>query len=253
MIVNVLHIGKTGGTALQAILKSKKPEIQNAGFQVKWCGHKQNVEQIKSSDRGQIVFFVRHPVSRFVSSFNSRLRQGLPSHDSPWKKAEVPAFGMFKEPDALASALDSDDLPTRTAAQLAMYSIQHVKVPLRWAIGDVKELKRSSDLIFFIGAQETYDADCKALLRKFGASDNLPVLDDQQQHKAPSGLSTGLSARARTNLEAWYADDLALYEWCMKNRDAINARAPNRALLSVPGLRRKALNHLNRLRLKMWS
>jgi hypothetical protein len=245
MKFNLLHIGKTGGSSLKRILQAKQAEIAATGHEVLPYGHGTNMRMLKSSG-GQVIFFIRHPVRRFVSSFNSRLREGKPTYHSPWSAAEASAFGLFKEPDALASALNADDLAMRTAAELAMHSIQHVREPMMWWVGSQKRLERNLGRVLFIGAQETYDADCQALLRKLGVNDDLPELDEKQKHIAPSGLSTTLSGRSQANLEKWYADDIKLYEWCLSIREAINATPPREIMPSKMQKESKGLKHRHR-------
>ena len=55
------------------------------------------------------MFFVRDPISRFVSGFNSRLRKGLPKMYFPWAPGEKLAFSRFATPNQLALALSSSD------------------------------------------------------------------------------------------------------------------------------------------------
>ena len=56
-----------------------------------------------------VAFFVRHPVSRFVSGFNSRMRKGRPRRNVEWSEGERWSFERFRTPDELARALASAD------------------------------------------------------------------------------------------------------------------------------------------------
>ena len=221
-LVHILHIGKTGGSTLARIFKQKQAEIKASSVKLQHHSHGGSIEQHLKDQTGQVLFFVRHPVSRFVSAFNSRLRMGRPARDIPWTPVETIAFRMFKEPEALASALDSEDEKLRALAELSMLSINHVRFPIKKWTGGPKALERRRGDIFFIGAQETFDDDCRALLRKMGVSDTLPEFDDVQKHVAPAGLSKNLSDRSVANLKKWYERDIEIYDWCMKNRDSIN-------------------------------
>jgi len=206
------------------MLEAKRSEIEASDFRLVRYPHGASMDMIRNTESGgKFVFFVRHPVSAFVSSFNSRLRMGAPAYHRPWTEAEEAAFRMFPEPEALAAALDSDDRATRTAAYRSMTSINHIKTPLKFWLGKVRRLRRRADEIFFIGAQETFDEDCTALFRKLAIDDALPQLTLQQKHAAPGQPTKELSQRAVRNLEEWYADDIAIYQWCMSNKLAINS------------------------------
>ena len=222
MELHFLHIGKTGGTALSRILKSKAREIESTPFSIMRYKHDSYMKLIRiETDTGKFVFFVRHPVSRFVSGFYSRQRKGRPAYFIPWSKSEEAAFGYFKDPESLAVALDSDDPAARAAAIMAMEAIQHVSDPMTFWVGKTNALRRNRDEIFFIGAQETFDADCAALLTKIGVNPEVPTLSESERH-ASGRQPPALSERATKNIEAWYAHDLELYQWCMRNRETIN-------------------------------
>ena len=224
MVIHLLHIGKTGGSALSGILRKSKALISANGFALERHGHKGSIEEVLRKDPGKVMFFVRHPVSRFVSAFNSRLRMGLPGHYTRWTPGETAAFALFKEPDALASALTSNDRKIRAAAAVSMTEIGHIRQPIEKWTGKPKVLARQHEVVFFIGVQETFDDDCRALLRKFRVDDTLPSMSERRAHVAPQGMSTALSERAIANLMKWYQNDVAIYDWCMENRSIINAR-----------------------------
>ena len=77
-------------------------------------------------DGEPVAFFVRDPISRFVSGFYSRQRQGQPRYNFPWSGEEQQAFARFRTPSQLGVALSSLDADRRTAAVQAMKSISHV-------------------------------------------------------------------------------------------------------------------------------
>jgi len=227
MQVHMVHIGKTGGVGLEHILLSKKDEIKANGFSLHFHPHKFSLADVT---HGKAVFFVRHPVARFVSGFNSRLRMGRPARDIPWSEGEKIAFRMFQEPNVLAETLDSSDDWHRAAAEFSMLAIQHVKNRFRQWVRNTDFIQKSSNTILYIGTQETYEDDCRALLRKLGASDQLPDLNAAERHATPPGFSTHLSDRAVANLTKWYEKDIEIYEWCRTHRDEINRQpvGPNR-------------------------
>ena len=68
----------------------------------------------------------RDPVARYVSGFDSRLRQGAPSRHAPWRGDEEWAFSQFPDPNSLALALNPEH-PAHQNALRAMHGITHIQ------------------------------------------------------------------------------------------------------------------------------
>jgi hypothetical protein len=214
--VHVLHIGKTGGTAVKHALR---PFADQGVFIL----HK-HPHRLRDCPPDDLVFFVvRHPVDRFVSGFNSRLRRGRPRYDVAWTWRERLAFAAFGSPNQLAEAIGSRNPVTRAAARWAMRSIKHIGTPLSYWLDSVEYLTSRDRLI--VGTVPTLGRDLADLLAVVGvtARADLPT-DAVVAHATPPGMDVDLSARARANLAVWLADDIALYEWCV--RAQATCRAP---------------------------
>ena len=146
MKVSVLHIGKTAGTALFTALKEANTEQK-----LVLHGHAFTLKSVwENFPQRSVVFGVREPVSRYVSAFNSRLREGLPRHHTPWNKSEQVAFGLFKTPNDLAEALSSNDKMERAVAELSMLGIKHVNKPLTAYLGGIQNLEKNKSKIKFV-------------------------------------------------------------------------------------------------------
>jgi hypothetical protein len=209
-VVHFLHIGKTGGTAMKAALQ---PRAQNGHFFLFLHGHEVTLKDVPVGER--VVFFLRDPVSRFVSGFNSRLRQGQPRYLMPWSPSEKIIFERFVTPNALALALSSGHADERAAAENAMRSIGHIRDHYaRWFGGEEGLLGRRSD-IFLIGFQETLVTDFEKLRVKLElpADVVLPV-GEVAAHKTPSNFDTTLEPLAVENLQRWYREDIRFYQLC---------------------------------------
>src|SRR3984893_10849386 len=134
--IGFIHIGKTGGTALKYMLNRHIQKTRCSGLQL--FKHDMTFPRLcVEHPTSQALFFVRDPVSRFVSGFNSRLRQGLPRFHVPWRPSEAVAFGTFAPPNRLAEALSADDPARRVAAASAMNAIRHVRDRLVLYLGSV--------------------------------------------------------------------------------------------------------------------
>jgi hypothetical protein len=161
---------------------------------------------------------VRHPIDRFVSAFNSRLRKGRPRFDYPWTLRQALVFSLFRSPNALAEGLGSRNPLKRFAARLSMRSFGHLRRRLSYWI-DAAELERNPRLI--IGTVETLDADLRSLLAIAGIDEaaELPA-DPVEAHVTPPQFDKSLSRKAVRNLTRYFRSDLILYEACLRARAA---------------------------------
>ena len=163
----------------------------------------------------KVIFCLRDPISRFVSGFYSRLRQGQPRYFVRWSADEEIAFRHFDTPNRLALALSSTDDEERIRAEQAMQGIVHVKDGYaRWFENEEYLLSRVPD-IFLIGFQETLAQDFELLRTKLGIMTNVQLpTDDVTAHRSPDDLDKKLNAEAIENLQRWYAADFRLFALC---------------------------------------
>lgn len=217
----LLHIGKTGGTAVNTVLRAAKK--LHIGRRTGLYGHAVGLQDVADLDKTRnLIFFIREPVSRYISAFNSRLRRGYPRHGNTWTEQEEIAFKFFKTPNQLAEALSSGDAELRQHATDAMTGIKHLKRDYRHYLGSVELLEQERDRIYFIGATETFESDFSLLRKLLGVPDDLELpTDDLGAHKTPDGFEKTVSELGRGNIETYYADDYAIYRWCVKRREEL--------------------------------
>jgi hypothetical protein len=170
------------------------------------------------------MFLIRDPLSRFVSAFNGRLREDRPRYHYPWREEEREAFAIFRTPNELALALSFTDDERREAAVRAMSGIGHLNTPYSFWFGDETTFRKRLSDVFFIGFQDRLDEDFETLRTRLGlpASAELPH-DGTTAHRAPTGVDDGLEDEARSNLERWYARDIAFVELCRELAPRVNA------------------------------
>lgn len=223
--VHFLHLGKTGGSAVKhAIETCRNPHMC---YVLYLHPHETTLRDVPEGHK--FFFLLRDPVSRFVSGFYSRQRQGQPRYYLRWSAGEKTAFERFESPNALGRALCSADPGERAAAEAAMRSIMHVKDSYwNWFESRDYFLSRLPDL-FFIGFQEQLAEDFEVLRNKLF----LPCLtlpqDDLFAHRNPAELDRSLDPEALANLKRWYADDYAFVELChdiVRQREAVHGRLP---------------------------
>lgn len=211
--IYLLHIGKTGGSALKYTLN----DIAGS-HGIVLCRHKTVLADVPHGQR--VAFSTRDPIGRFVSGFNSRLRKGMPHAMNEWSAAERVAFERFRTPNELAEALSSTDISLRDAAEMAMRSIRHVAEPLKKWLVSPEYVRSRSDDIAFVFDQAHLAADFIVFKRLLGVPDDLCLpTDPAAGHKTPPGFSQELTASARQNLERWYAGDFPIYTACLQMRD----------------------------------
>lgn len=201
MSVHFLHIGKTGGTAIKFALKPFTHIFLHS--------HNTKLSDIPTGHK--VAFFVRDPVSRFVSAFFSRRRMGLPRIHIPWSDNERIAFENFATPNNLAESLT--DPSKKNFAMQAMRSIGHIRTHFWDWFGCADYLENRRNDILFVGAQENLSEDFERLKTILNIpSASLPT-DDINTHKNPI-YDKHLSELSIINLRRWYDQDYQFIDIC---------------------------------------
>lgn len=209
-VIHFMHVGKTGGTALKAVLKRA-----NRQGHVTFILHPHYVGSEAAGPKDRILVVLRDPISRFRSAFYSRKRKGQPRRFSEWSRLEAPAFARFDHANDLAEALSSPDAETRAAAGIAMLAIEHVRSSyLDWLT--VEDVTHHRDRVVALD-QTALAAEFSAFTASLGLPEDLKLpQDDTSAHRNSYDDVPALSDTARANLRAWYARDYALLE-ALKN------------------------------------
>lgn len=215
--VHLLHIAKTGGTALKHAL-SGIPKVGE--LELVLHSHKTRLVDIP---RGDAVFFCcRDPISRYKSGFISRQRQGRPRNFIPWSDGERLAFSRFSDPAQLAEALASADTSLRDEAEAAFTRIGHVNTPLGYWLGSEWLLEQRKGDIVWIGLQTALDEDFAQLAKVLALPPGICLpLDDVAAHRNPSGVQSALSPTAHQALLERFREDARLFHWCLEHRAAL--------------------------------
>lgn len=215
--MHFLHIGKTGGTSLKKLTKTYGIRRTGDGQRLIMHSHSTSLPEVLGRHRrNTAAFFLRDPVTRFVSGFNSRLREGAPIAHIPWKPEERLAFERFSAPNDLAEALSAPSHLIQDRAFTAMRAMVHTRMHYKHWLRGADYLQDRLSRITFIGFQETYVEDVARFARILGLPDNVQL---EHHHQAPANMSTEISANGRANLERWYAEDYVIYRWALERRD----------------------------------
>jgi hypothetical protein len=219
LVVHLLHIRKTGGTVLWHALE---PHARTDRAVLVRHPHATQLRDVPPGEKA--VFFLRDPLTRFVSGFYCRQRQGRPRYDSPWKAGERVAFERFHTPNELARALSSSDRVRREHAWAAMGTIQHLCSTLTWLESEEYVRSRLDD-VFYIGFQETLRDDFERLKEKLGLPAEMRLSEDAvEAHRNPQHLDYRLDDLAAANLRAWYESDQHILDFCRTQAAAVNER-----------------------------
>lgn len=219
----LLHIGKTGGTAANAVIKANNK--LGVGETVNCYKHKVGLRDVHDANMCErLMFFIREPVARYISAFNSRLRMGYPRHHGEWSPREEVAFEHFKTPNQLAEALSSDDDERRELALGSMLGIRHLRRAYEHYLDSVDLLEKEKDRIYFIAATETFSADFDMMRAFLGVSPEIELpTDDYGAHRTPDGFEKTVSELGRKNVQEYYKIDYEIYNWCVKRREELVA------------------------------
>lgn len=203
--VHLLHVSKTGGTALKSALRNRELDGK---YRLVPHRHETSIADVPGDEL--VAFVLRDPIDRFPSAFYSRKRQGAPAYSVPHTREEAAAYARFPTPQSLAEALEGTD---RDEAIVAMNAVLHLRSHYSDWLGTPEELRSASSRILFIGFQESLDDDVARLSRMLGFHPPITLpTDEAARHVAPAGEDRRLDATAIANLERWYAEDRALYE-----------------------------------------
>jgi hypothetical protein len=207
--VHFLHIGKTGGTAIRESLRHLDT---SQDCKLVFHSHGTSIADVPSGEK--VVFFLRDPISRFISGFYSRKRKGKPRHHAEWSKVERRVFEAFETPNELAIALLDSESSNRSVALEAMNHIRHLWHYNEWLVSTAYLESRSND-IMFVGFQESLDRDFEKLKAILNLDDEILLPTDQVgAHKSPPGLDKSLDDKARLNLKKWYEEDYEFFSYC---------------------------------------
>jgi hypothetical protein len=215
MPVHVIHVSKSGGSALRYALREARRRA-GGGLVTPWgpiWGHDHGFG-LRDVGRNEKVFFaVRDPLTRFLSGFYSRRRNGAPRYSIKWTENERQAFEWFATPQALADALAGESSEMRRRAEFAMGAIGHLKRPITFWTGSPSYLRRNLDKVIYVARQETLASDWEQLkeLLDIPRDQTLPE-DPVIAHRGCYDRDTELSPHGAAAVRAWYADDYRVLE-----------------------------------------
>ena len=213
-----LHINKAAGSALKEALFQRRISRY---YVLRLHRHVTTLRDVPVGDK--FFFFLRDPLTRFVSGFNHRLNKGKPKYFTDWSEQEAKVFEEFKSAESLALGLSSGSEVKRNLAEFGMRNIFHVRSSFYdWFESDEYFDSRRDDLIM-VGFQESFGRDFSFLTKLLGLPKQTTVPSDFVTANRSSGPAKenkwskqDLSEEAANNLKQWYAKDIYFYRKCLE-------------------------------------
>lgn len=203
--VHFLHIGKTGGSAIKSVLKRFQ---ETPKYSVELHGHSASLKDIPKGEA--VIFFLREPVSRFVSGFYSRQRKGQPRYYSEWSPKEKKVFEQYATPNDVAVSLAQK----QPSAVAAMDSVKHFSHYQNWYV-DLDYFNSRADDILFIGFQESLNSDFDKLKDLLALPEGIALpTDGVEAHKNPANLDKSIDEEGVCALNEWYEEDTRFIHLC---------------------------------------
>lgn len=213
MAVHFIHVSKAGGSVLRYAIREARKE-SGGQLDSQWgpiWGHNHLFRLSDLEEGDMAVFPLRDPVTRFVSGFYSRLREGAPRYYIRHTRAERQAFEWFPTPQELADALAERWGTKRWRAKFAMQSIGHLKRRMTFWTGKPSYLQKNLDKVLYIARQETLSDDWVKIKELLGLPPDLALsTDDTIAHRTEYTGDRTIGEKGTEALRAWYADDYKL-------------------------------------------
>jgi hypothetical protein len=204
-----LHIGKTGGTAVKNALGNY---LGSDSFDIKL--HKHHVTLVDIPQGEKVVFFLRDPITRFISGFYSRKRKGQPRIYAEWDELDTKVFHCFDTPNALAKALGGPVGDSRRLARAALSKMIHSRQYSYWT-GDIEYFLSRLDDILFVGFQESLERDFLTLKQIVGLPSHCQLPnDDVAAHRSVGGDDKKIDPEVMLLLKNWYQSDRIFIALC---------------------------------------
>jgi Sulfotransferase family len=213
MALHLIHVSKSGGSTLRyAIREARKAnggELDSPWGPIWGHNHLFTMSDLEEGDMA--VFALRDPITRFVSGFYSRLREGAPRYHIRHTRAERRAFEWFPTPQELADALAEKRGKERRRATIAMESIGHVKRRMTFWTGTPDSLRRNLDRVLYIARQETLSEDWEKLKDLLDLPREVMLSgDDTIAHRTEYVGDRTIGKKGTRALRKWYAEDYEL-------------------------------------------
>jgi len=205
------HIGRTAGNAIAHVLeqghvplfdkKNPKPHLEKQSHHYRIIKHPHRRKLYFYKNKNHYIFSLRNPIDRFISIF--------------YWRGEGRKVSGCNTANELAEALSNPCIKRRKRAQIAILQMPHARQNMTsWF--SLRLLKKFPP--FFVFDQENLEASLKEFSKLIGEPDLSLFLPNNLSSKKNDGgiYDKHLSNVAIKNLNDWYSEDIAIYNYLKK-------------------------------------
>ena len=205
-----IHIGKTGGSTVDALLDGKIDSYKQYHNRREY----KNIRKHNKHNKKYIVW-IRNPIARFVSAFNhsyygvhtdpktiesfdldhsifpTRMKDSM-NHPYVFSREYDALMKSFQNANELAESLSSENTELQDRARALMNRPEeHLYHGIGWYLYNGYFVENNNDRIFFVGRTENMTADLSALSKKLNVylDTSLRVRENKYVDKSMKYLS----------------------------------------------------------------
>jgi hypothetical protein len=155
--------------------------------------------------KGQkVIFIYRDPIKRFISSYYSGLRKGIPAHFNEWNQNEDLFFTEYNTLDKVIKALKK--------SEISFTGIRHLNRSFSYWLKDVKYIDARKEDLFFICDLVNLNDNLCSLKEKFSLKKEID-LSKTFSHKGNIKEKRSISNDQIHILRKYLNNDFTIYEF----------------------------------------
>lgn len=193
-----MHVGKTGGTTINTFFRN----CHDLGLRVPIVlNHNWSFQMTRLRyPKAKIIVVLRDPLERFVSGFNSRLREGRPL-GHPWRNDEAIAFSHFNNAKVFVDALSSNDHYDISAALYCFRTIDHLRRGYRYSFEGLHNNIEKSDRFLQVIRIEDIGNTIHEVVANLNTNKINKIPSIRTAHQAPVSSGSFLKKISEENLK----------------------------------------------------
>ena len=212
-----LHIPKTGGSSFFDFISANKKIFEKVPTPLfhTWTAQL----ALEYLPKSKLIFFIRDPLERVVSGYQSRSRMGLPKYHVPWRPEEATAFALFPTVYDFINGLKSRDERDIAATKFAMDNIMAIRWNYKHYFNSVESIDKmqGSFMVYRLDNCDEAISDLleKGILRCNNCSSARSVINlyprSHSSKKKSSELINNICTADRKSIEEKLSEEYAIF------------------------------------------